>query len=61
MATTNKQTNRLLRRRLPKSTDLNLNPAHLAIIKGNLNWIPRKLHNWKPAADIYTHLSRNHH
>ena len=58
---TNEQTNGLLRRWLPKGSNLNLNPVHLAVIADNLNWMPRKLHNWKPAADIYTQLCRNHH
>ena len=58
---TNEQTNGLLRRRLPKGTDLNTNPVRLAVIADNRNTMPRKLHNWKSAADIHTHLSRNHH
>ncbi|MXW74611.1 MAG: hypothetical protein F4Y27_01585 [Acidimicrobiaceae bacterium] len=55
---TNEQTNALLRRWLPKGSDLNLNPAHLAVIADNLNEMPRKPHNWKSAADIYTQLSQ---
>ena len=57
---TNEQTNGLLRRWLPKGTPLDLNPLRLALIEDNLNTMPRKLHNWTSAADIYTQLSRNH-
>ena len=45
----NEQTNGLLRRWLPKSTNLNLNPIQLALIQDNLNHMPRKLHNWNSA------------
>ncbi len=57
---TNEQTNGLLRPWLPKGTPLDLNPLRLAVIEDNLNWMPRRLHNWQSAADIYTRLSRNH-
>ncbi|WP_419947226.1 hypothetical protein [Candidatus Poriferisodalis sp.] len=57
---TNEQTNALLRRRLPKGTPLDLNPLKLSIIEDNLNWMPRRLHDWQSAADIYAQLSRNH-
>ena len=57
---TNEQTNGLLRRWLPKGTPLDLNPLRLAIIEDKLNTMPRKLHDWQSAADIYTRLTRNH-
>ena len=57
----NEQTNGLLRRRLPKGTDLNISPAHLSIIENNLNTMPRKLHNWNSAKSIYIQLTCNHH
>ena len=57
---TNEQTNGLLRRWLPKGTPLDLSPLRLSIIEDNLNWMPRRIHNWQSAADIYTRLSRNH-
>ncbi len=57
---TNEHTNGLLRRWLPKATPLDLNPLRLSIIEDSLNWMPRRLHNWQSAADIYTQLSRNH-
>lgn len=57
---TNEQTNGLLRRWPPKGTPLDLNPLNLSIIEDNPNWMPRKLHNWTSAADIYTQHSRNH-
>ncbi len=57
---TNEQTNGLLRRWLPKGTPLNLSPLRLSVIEDNLNWMPRRLHNWQSAADIYTQLTRNH-
>lgn len=53
-------TNGLLRRWLPKGTSLDLSPLKLSIIEDNLNWMPRRLHNWTSAADIFTRLSRNH-
>ena len=56
----NEQTNGLLRRWLPKGTNLNINPIQLALICDSLNHMPRKLHNWKPAQHIYTTLCRNH-
>ena len=57
----NEQTNGLLRRWLPKGTNLNVGAVRLAVIADNLNHMPRKLHNWKSAHTIYTHLNCNHH
>ena len=57
---TNEQTNGLLRRWLPKSTDLNIGPVRLAVIEDHLNTMPRKLHNWNSAQTAYTALSCNH-
>ena len=57
---TNEQTNGLLRRWLPKSTDLDIGPVHLAVIEDNLNTMPRRIHNWDSAQTIYTTLSCNH-
>ena len=57
---TNEQTNGLLRRWLPKGTPLDLSPLRLAVIEDNLNWMPRRLHNWQSAANIHTRFSRNH-
>ncbi|WP_420437308.1 IS30 family transposase [Candidatus Poriferisodalis sp.] len=57
---TNEQTNGLLRRWLPKGTSLDLSPLRLSIIEDNLNWMPRRLHNWQSAAEAYTRLARNH-
>ncbi len=53
-------TNGLLRRCVPKGTPLDLNPLRLSIIEDNPVWMPRRLHNWRSAADIYTQLARNH-
>ncbi len=50
---TNEQTNGIIRRWLPKSTDLDINPVRLAIIEDHLNTMPRKLHNWRTAQTIY--------
>ena len=50
---TNEQTNGLLRRWLPKSTDLNIGPVRLAIIEDHLNTMPRKLHDWHSAQHVY--------
>ena len=57
---TNEQTNGLLRRWLPKSTDLNIGAVRLAVIEDNLNTMPRKLHNWDSAQTAYDDLCRNH-
>ena len=51
---TNEQTNGLLRRWLPKGTDLNIGTVRLAIIEDHLNTMPRKLHDWHSAHSIYT-------
>ena len=57
---TNEQTNGLLRRWLPKSTDLNVGAVRLAIIEDHLNTMPRKLHDWNSAHSVYAALCRNH-
>ncbi len=57
---TNEQTNGLIRRWLPKSTDLDVNPVRLAIIEDQPDTMPRKLHNWKPAQTVYDELCCNH-
>ena len=56
---TNEQTNGLLRRWLPKSTDLNIGAARLAVIEDNLNLMPRKLHDWDSPYSVYAALCRN--
>ncbi len=57
---TNEQTNGLLRRWLPKGTDLNVGAARLSIIEDCLNTMPRRLHRWDSAQSVHTALSRNH-
>ena len=57
---TNEQTIGLLRRWLPKGTDLNIGSVRLAIIEDLLNTMPRKLHDWHSAHSVYAALSRNH-
>ncbi len=57
---TNEHTNGLLRRRLPKSTELNVGQARLAVIEDNLNTMPRKLHDWDSAHSVYAELTCNH-
>ena len=42
---TNEQTNGLLRRWLPKGTNLNIGQVRLALIQDSLNMMPRKLHD----------------
>ena len=57
---TNEHTNGLLRRWLPKGTNLDIGQLRLAVIEDNLNHMPRRLHHWQSAADIYTQLTCNH-
>ena len=57
---TNEHTNGLLRRWLPKGTSLDIGQLRLAVIEDNLNHMPRRLHDWQSAADIYTQLTCNH-
>ncbi len=57
---TNEQTNGILRRWLPKSTDLNIAKARLSIIEDRINNMPRKLHRWNSAQTIYNALCRDH-
>ena len=56
----NEQTNGLLRRWQPESTDLDIGPVRLAIIEDHLNTMPRRIHNWNSAQTAYTALSCNH-
>ena len=57
---TNEQTNGMLRRWLPKSTDLNVGAVRLAIIEDHINTMPRKLHGWNSAHSVYAALTCNH-
>ena len=57
---TNEHTNALLRRWLPKGTSLDIGQLRLAVIEDNLNMMPRRLHNWASAHDIYTQQTCNH-
>ena len=57
---TNEQTNGLLRRWLPKSSDLNVGQVRLAVIEDQLNTMPRKLHHWDSPHSVYTALTCNH-
>ncbi|MFH1331439.1 MAG: IS30 family transposase [Actinomycetota bacterium] len=58
---TNENTNRQLRRWLPKGIDLAQTPvARLLEITHNLNTMPRRLHQWASAADRYHDLCRDH-
>ena len=57
---TNEHTNGLLRRWLPKGTSLDIGQLRLAVIEDKLNHMPRRLHDWQSAADIYTQLTCNH-
>ena len=57
---TNEHTNALLRRWLPKGTSLDIGQLRLSVIEDKLNHMPRRLHHWTSAADIYTQLTCNH-
>ncbi len=56
----NENTNRIIRRWLPKATDLNIGPVKLAIIEDHLNTMPRRIHNWNSALTQYTAHCRDH-
>ena len=58
---TNEQNNSVLRRRLPKGTDLDVGQARLWAIEDRINTMPRRLHHWHNAQDRYTALASNHH
>ena len=57
---TNEHTNGMLRRWLPKSTNLNIGQIPLSIIQDNLNLMPRRLHNWHSPHDLYNQLTSIH-
>ena len=57
---TNEHTNGMLRRWLPKSTNLNIGQIPLSIIEDNLNLMPRRLHNWHSPHDLYNQLTSIH-
>ncbi len=57
---TNEQTNAQLCRWLPKGTSLDIAQLRLSVIEDKLNHMPRRLHHWASAADIYTQLTCNH-
>jgi len=58
---TNENTNRQLRRWLPKGTDLSRFPQpRLDEIAHHLNTMPRRLHQWSSANDRYHALCRDH-
>jgi len=45
----------------PKSTDLNIGAARLAVIEDRINNMHSKLHNWNSAQTAYDALCRDHH
>ncbi len=57
---TNEQNNGILRRWLPKGTDLNIAKARPSVIEDRINNTPRKLHHWHSAQTIYNELCRDH-
>ncbi|MDE0674395.1 MAG: IS30 family transposase [bacterium] len=57
----NEHTNGMIRRWLPKSTNLNIGEIPLSIIENHLNLMPRRLHNWQSPYDLYNQLTSNHH
>ena len=57
---TNEHTNGMLRRWLPKGTNLNIGQIPLTLIEDNLNHMPRRLHHWNSPHDLYNALTSNH-
>ena len=57
---TNEQNNAIIRRWLPKSTDLNVGQAKLWAIEDSINTMPRRLHHWHSAESRYAALASNH-
>lgn len=55
-----RQLNGLLRRCLPKGTDLDIGAVSLAVIEDNLNTMPRELHNWNSTHSVHAQLTCNH-
>lgn len=58
---TNEPANGLLRRRLPKSADLNNGPVRPTLTEDNLNEMPRTLYHWQPAEPVCNNLCRDHY
>jgi transposase, IS30 family len=58
---TNENTNGILRRWLPKSTDLSIyTPTDLQHIEQHINTMPRRLHHGQTAQHVFDLLTRYH-
>ena len=58
---TNEHTNGMLRRWLPKKTNLNIGQKRLNRIQDHLNDMPRRLHQWQTPQEHYNHLTASNH
>lgn len=58
---TNEHTNGMLRRWLPKKTNLNIGQKRLTLIQDNLNQMPRRLHQWQTPQEHYNRLTASNH
>ena len=58
---TNEHTNGMLRRWLPKSTNLNIGQIPLSLIENHINLMPRRLHQWQDPHTRYHQLTNDHH
>ncbi|GAB1692796.1 IS30 family transposase [Krasilnikovia sp. M28-CT-15] len=52
----NENLNRILREYFPKGVPITSDPKYLAMVASEINDRPRKIHNWKKPAEIFTEL-----
>ena len=58
---TNENTNGMLRRWLPKGTNLNIGQIPLSLIENHINLMPRRLHQWQDPHTRYHQLTNDRH
>lgn len=52
----NENLNRIMREYFPKGVDITSDPEYLAMVAGDINDRPRKIHNWKKPSDVFAEL-----